>query len=131
MIGSIVDSFLYSLSDALDVDMPDLPVDDGAAKQSIVSANSANMFNDGKENLGNGIWEDEDARKFYEDLPDLRILVPDVFLDSQQSTSKEESTDKKEPEESTEEAEEAANFDEDDSQLNELDPSELVDEAME
>lgn len=111
--------------------MPDLPVDDGTAKQSIVSANSANMFNDGKENLGNGIWEDEDARKFYEDLPDLRILVPDVFLDSQQSASKEESTEKKDTEEHTEEIDEAANFDEDDSPLNELDPSELVDEAME
>ncbi|KAI8639204.1 armadillo-type protein [Parasitella parasitica] len=73
-----------TLSDALDVDMPDLPSDEAAAKQSIVSANTGNMFNDGKENLGNGIWEDDDARKFYEDLPDLRILVPDVFLDSQQ-----------------------------------------------
>ncbi|CAO3611378.1 unnamed protein product [Mucor fragilis] len=68
-----------TLSDALDADMPDLPTDEAAAKQSIVSANTGNMFNDGKENLGNGIWEDEDARKFYEDLPDLRILVPDVF----------------------------------------------------
>ncbi|OAD02083.1 hypothetical protein MUCCIDRAFT_74058 [Mucor lusitanicus CBS 277.49] len=76
-----------TLSDALDTDMPDLPTDEAAAKQSIVSANTGNMFNDGKENLGNGIWEDEDARKFYEDLPDLRILVPDVFLDSQQSSA--------------------------------------------
>lgn len=120
-----------TLSDALDMDMPDLPVDDGATKQSIVT-NSGNMFNDGKENLGNGIWEDEDARKFYEDLPDLRILVPDVFLDSQQTTSKEEQTEKKEVEEKQETEEvETANFEEDDAQLNELDPSELVDEAIE
>ncbi|KAL9560274.1 hypothetical protein MBANPS3_000001 [Mucor bainieri] len=76
-----------TLSDALDTDMPDLPTGDAAAKQSIVSANTGNMFNDGKENMGNGVWEDEDARKFYEDLPDLRILVPDVFLDSQQSSA--------------------------------------------
>lgn len=76
-----------TLSDALDLDMPDLPTDEAAAKQSIVSAHTGNMFNDGKENLGNGIWEDEDARKFYEDLPDLRILVPDVFLDSQHTSS--------------------------------------------
>ncbi|KAL7308473.1 mRNA decay protein [Mucor circinelloides] len=76
-----------TLSDALDLDMPDLPTDEAAAKQSIVSAHTGNMFNDGKENLGNGIWEDEDARKFYEDLPDLRILVPDVFLDSQRTSS--------------------------------------------
>lgn len=76
-----------TLSDALDIDMPDLPTDETASKQSIVSANTGNMFNDGKENMGNGIWEDEDARKFYEDLPDLRILVPDVFLDSQQASA--------------------------------------------
>ncbi|KAG2202111.1 hypothetical protein INT47_008083 [Mucor saturninus] len=117
-----------TLSDALDMDMPDLPVDDGTAKQSIVT-NSGNTFNDGKENLGNGIWEDEDARKFYEDLPDLRILVPDVFLDSQQSSIKEEQTDKKEAEEKQEEVEDIV--EEDDSQLNEMDPSELVDEAIE
>jgi regulator of nonsense transcripts 2 len=37
-----------SLSDALDKDMPDLPEDEGAAKQSIVSSGTANMFNEGK-----------------------------------------------------------------------------------
>lgn len=95
-----------TLSDALDADMPDLPTDEAAAKQSIVSANTGNMFNDGKENLGNGIWEDEDARKFYEDLPDLRILVPDVFLDSQQSSAA-----KTEDKEQDESAAAAANVD--------------------
>ncbi|KAI9361822.1 armadillo-type protein, partial [Pilaira anomala] len=124
-----------TLSDALDVDMPDLPTEDASAKQSIVSGNNSNMFNDGKDNLGNGIWEDEDARKFYEDLPDLRILVPDVFLDSQQPTNKEETTtDKKEPEENVEEDEPNANspttnLEEEDN--NDVDPSELVDEAIE
>lgn len=128
-------SILFSLSDALDVDMPDLPNEDASAKQSIVSGNNSNMFNDGKDNLGNGIWEDEDARKFYEDLPDLRILVPDVFLDSQQPTNKEETTtDKKEPEENVEEDElnansSTTNLEEEDN--NDVDPSELVDEAIE
>lgn len=115
--------------------MPDLPNEDASAKQSIVSGNNSNMFNDGKDNLGNGIWEDEDARKFYEDLPDLRILVPDVFLDSQQPTNKEETTtDKKEPEENVEEDELNANSSTtnlEDEDNNDVDPSELVDEAIE
>ncbi|KAG2228461.1 hypothetical protein INT48_003160, partial [Thamnidium elegans] len=136
-----------TLSDALDVDMPDLPADDGASKQSIVSANSGNIFNDGKDNSGNGIWEDEDGRKFYEDLPDLRILVPDVFLDSQQTTSKEEpstttttTADKNETDENVNTEEDESNGtlstdieenEDEDSNLNEMDPSELVDEAIE
>lgn len=128
--------------------MPDLPADDGATKQSIVSANSSNMFNDGsnKENLGNGIWEDEDARKFYEDLPDLRILVPHVFLESQQQTAKEESS-KEATEEANQESATATeteveesnvtspdtndNVGEEEGTNTEMDPSDMVDEAIE
>lgn len=145
-----------TLSDALDMDMPDLPADEGLEKQSIVSANTANMFNDGKENLGNGIWEDEDARKFYEDLPDLRILVPDVFLDSQQSSTSanaaatataaaanaEQKTEasaaaspkaaEDETAATTETEDSPMNMEEDESNLNDdMDLSEMVDEAVE
>lgn len=116
------------------MDMPDLPADEGLEKQSIVSANTGNMFNDGKENLGNGIWEDEDARKFYEDLPDLRILVPDVFLDSQQSSTAaanvEKSEDSPKPEDDQED-DSPMNMEEDDSNLNDMDLSDMVDEAVE
>ncbi|KAI9031872.1 armadillo-type protein [Phycomyces nitens] len=72
-----------TLAETLDVEMPDLPEDDNVAKVSIVSSGNNNAFADGKENNGNGAFEDEDARKFYEDLPDLRVLVPGVFLESQ------------------------------------------------
>lgn len=125
----------YSLSDALDVDMPDLPTDEAAVKQSIVSANTGNMFSDGKENLGNGIWEDEDARKFYEDLPDLRILVPDVFLDSQQQPKKEITAETEaELEAELEKKEEEEESGQDTSLLNDeemLDPADMVDGAIE
>ncbi|KAI8096391.1 armadillo-type protein [Halteromyces radiatus] len=79
-----------TLADGLDEEMPDLPEDEGVTKVSIVSTTSGSSFADGKETgLGNSVWEDDDARKFYEDLPDLRVLVPGVFLDSQTSTKKE------------------------------------------
>lgn len=88
-----------TLADALNEDMPDLPEDEAINKQSFMVSSSGNAFNnEGKEasNVGSqGMWEDEDARKFYEDLPDLRILVPDVFLENQAV--------KKEEEEETEE----------------------------
>ncbi|KAG2224950.1 hypothetical protein INT45_000071 [Circinella minor] len=71
-----------TLADALDLEMPELPEEEGVTRVSIVSAGAANAFSETKESLANGIWEDEDARKFYEDLPDLNVLVPGVFLES-------------------------------------------------
>lgn len=136
MVYIILNSTYCSLSDALDVDMPDLPTDEAATKQSIVSANTANMFSDGKENLGNGIWEDEDARKFYEDLPDLRILVPDVFLDSQQQPKKETTAETEaelEAELEKKDKEESSGQDtpvENDEEMM-LDPADIVEEAIE
>ncbi|KAI8373653.1 armadillo-type protein [Choanephora cucurbitarum] len=123
-----------TLSDALNEDMPDLPVDEATAKPSIVSASTANMFADGKENVSNGIWEDEDARKFYEDLPDLRILVPDVFLDSQQPAKKTE--DEKTEEEKIEEIEKEESVstpmtEEEEEEDDLMDPADMVDEAIE
>ncbi|KAG0174672.1 hypothetical protein DFQ30_003435 [Apophysomyces sp. BC1015] len=100
------------LADALDMEMPDLPEDEGMTKISIVSAGSGNTFSDSKDNVLSSIWEDDDARKFYEDLPDLRVLVPGVFLESQlqkKTGDEKESTDadmdKKKTEEEEEEAE--------------------------
>jgi regulator of nonsense transcripts 2 len=113
--------------------MPDLPADEAATKQSIVSANTSNMFSDGKENLGNGIWEDEDARKFYEDLPDLRILVPDVFLDSQQQPKKEMTAETEAELEAELEKNDQADSGQDTTILNDeemLDPVDIVDENM-
>jgi regulator of nonsense transcripts 2 len=70
------------MADALDVEMPELPDDDGTTKMSIISANGANTFSEDKDTVENGIWEDEDARSFYEKLADLKVLVPGVLLES-------------------------------------------------
>ncbi|KAI8377492.1 armadillo-type protein [Radiomyces spectabilis] len=93
-----------TLADALNMEMPELPEDEGVTKVSMVTAGPSNTFAEGKttvftivyafdnpqESTGNGIWEDDYARKFYEDLPDLRILVPGVFLDSENQRKAEE-----------------------------------------
>ncbi|KAG2176033.1 hypothetical protein INT44_000512 [Umbelopsis vinacea] len=72
-----------TMADALDVEMPELPDDDGTTKMSIISANGTNTFSeDNKDTVENGIWEDEDARSFYEKLADLKVLVPGVLLES-------------------------------------------------
>jgi regulator of nonsense transcripts 2 len=70
------------MADALDVEMPELPDDDGTTKMSIISSNGTNTFADDKDTVENGIWEDEDARSFYEKLADLKVLVPGVLLES-------------------------------------------------
>ncbi|CAO3671679.1 unnamed protein product [Umbelopsis ramanniana] len=71
-----------TIADALDVEMPELPDDDGTTKMSIISANGTNTFSEDKDTVENGIWEDEDARSFYEKLADLKVLVPGVLLES-------------------------------------------------
>ncbi|KAI9499281.1 armadillo-type protein [Zychaea mexicana] len=93
-----------TLADALDLEMPELPEEEGVTRVSIVSAGAAHAFSDTKESLANGIWEDEDARKFYEDLPDLHVLVPGVFLESNPSKKTDglgEGTEQNDKEETT------------------------------
>ncbi|KAK9768056.1 mRNA decay protein [Basidiobolus ranarum] len=81
-----------SLADGLDCDLPDLPEDEGTTKitesmiKEGVSANS-----DDKENTGNGIWSDEDARLFYESLIDLKLVVPGILLDVKKKKEDEKS----------------------------------------
>ena len=77
--------------------------------------------------MANGIWEDEDARKFYEDLPDLRVLVPGVFLDSQATKKVNEESEMANTESSTTEEQQTEDVEEED---NDVDASELVDKAL-
>ncbi|KAI9475926.1 MAG: armadillo-type protein [Benjaminiella poitrasii] len=123
-----------NLSDALDIDMPDLPADEVQTKQSIISMSTGSSFNDGKENTGNGIWEDDDARKFYEDLPDLRVLVPDVFFDSQPVKKETAETEKVEDEQNEEEDDTASSSsvsNEDGQEDDMADPADIVNEVIE
>ncbi|KAI8142032.1 armadillo-type protein [Fennellomyces sp. T-0311] len=115
-----------TLADALDLEMPELPEEEGVTRVSIVSAGSGNAFSDAKESVTNGIWEDEDARKFYEDLPDLRVLVPGVFLE-QNPAKKANEENATEP---VAEATTSTPTTEPDEEGDDVDASELVDKAL-
>ncbi|KAF1792340.1 Armadillo-type fold [Phytophthora cactorum] len=70
-----------SLADALDRDVPPLPVeekDDGSANGSILVWEGGDGA--GRELSRDGPFDDEATRSFYEDLPDLLELVPAVVL---------------------------------------------------
>ncbi|KAF8249872.1 ARM repeat-containing protein [Wilcoxina mikolae CBS 423.85] len=70
------------VADILGVEMPDLPDErnDEGAKDSIIREGSS-MFTAKGEESKSGIWEDEDQRRFYEDLVDLKGRVPAILLD--------------------------------------------------
>ncbi|KAK9466103.1 armadillo-type protein [Lipomyces arxii] len=71
------------LADALDENMPILLDDD--VKDQVGSGASFTFSRGGStvngENGNVGIWEDEDQKKFYEDLVDLRLRVPQEFFE--------------------------------------------------
>ncbi|KAF4035000.1 Up-frameshift suppressor 2 [Phytophthora infestans] len=70
-----------SLADALDRDVPPLPVeekDDGSRNGSILVWEGGDGT--GRELSRDGPFDDEATRSFYEDLPDLLELVPAVVL---------------------------------------------------
>lgn len=154
---------MFRLADALDLEMPELPEDEGVTRVSIVSAGSAHAFADAKvrkwsikessdsldiqDMLASGIWEDEDARKFYEDLPDLQVLVPGVFLESNPpkkietiDESKEEEETEQKPADNETPTEEKVNEEPppatstppatDDNDEPDVDPSELMEDAL-
>jgi regulator of nonsense transcripts 2 len=70
------------VSDILGVEMPDLKDErnDETSKDSIIREGSSMFANRGEESKS-GIWEDEDQRKFYEDLIDLKVRVPAILLE--------------------------------------------------
>ncbi|KAF3908233.1 hypothetical protein AA313_de0203976 [Arthrobotrys entomopaga] len=62
--------------------MPDLSDEDEVKESGEgMIRESGSMFKKGEEVAGNGMWEDEDQRRFYEDLIDLRARVPSILLD--------------------------------------------------
>ncbi|TGZ85719.1 ARM repeat-containing protein [Ascodesmis nigricans] len=83
-----------ALADALGVEMPELRDDkDEESKDSIIREGGS-MFN--REEGKSGIWEDEDQRRFYEDLVDLKIRVPPILLEDGKKKKQEgENTDPK------------------------------------
>lgn len=70
------------VSDILGVEMPDLPTDtdESGAGDSIIREGGSMFTARGEEGRA-GIWEDEDQKKFYEDLIDLKNRVPGILLE--------------------------------------------------
>ena len=70
------------LADALNVDMPDLKEKDSAANagDGTIGLVKAGEYLRGQSD-GSGIWEDEDERRFYENLIDLKDRVPGILLE--------------------------------------------------
>eukprot|EP00850_Spirogloea_muscicola_P011490 SM000071S21114 [mRNA] locus=s71:436824:443196:- [translate_table: standard] len=67
-----------SLAEALSKEMPALPEDSRTTR--IAGGLEANTPDASKDRVLEPSWDDEDSRIFYEDLPDLRVLVPAVLL---------------------------------------------------
>ncbi|CAB4424993.1 unnamed protein product [Rhizophagus irregularis] len=87
------DKFLQNvqvLADSLDLEMPDLPEDEGTTKISGTIIRDGSFTNEKEDIVTSSIWEDEDARSFYENLIDLKTLVPGVLLEVKSSSKKDD-----------------------------------------
>ncbi|XP_065347626.1 regulator of nonsense transcripts 2 [Cloeon dipterum] len=79
-----------SFCEILDEDMPELQVEDIARnEEQELKVSGVDIEEYTKESL---LWENEDTRNFYEDLPDLKAFVPSIlYKDSAQPTIQPES----------------------------------------
>lgn len=72
------------LADALSLEMPDLPTtdpDSPAADSMIRGIGTGPQQGRTEEFVPGGVWEDEEARRFYEDIIDLKDRVPPTLLE--------------------------------------------------
>ncbi|KAH0515625.1 Regulator of nonsense transcripts 2 [Microtus ochrogaster] len=96
-----------SLADLLDENMPDLPQDKPTPEEHGPGIDIFTPGKPGEYDLEGGIWEDEDARNFYENLIDLKAFVPAIlFKDNEKSqnkdANKDDSKEAKEPKDNKE-----------------------------
>uniref|UniRef100_A0A665UN37 MIF4G domain-containing protein n=1 Tax=Echeneis naucrates TaxID=173247 RepID=A0A665UN37_ECHNA len=86
-----------SLADLLDENMPELPQDKTVQEEHGPGIDIFTPGKPGEYDLEGGIWEDEDARNFYENLVDLKAFVPAIlFKDNEKSGQGKEKEDGKE-----------------------------------
>ncbi|XP_039617229.1 regulator of nonsense transcripts 2 isoform X2 [Polypterus senegalus] len=80
-----------SLADLLDENMPELPQDKTVQEEHGPGIDIFTPGKPGEYDLEGGIWEDEDARNFYENLIDLKAFVPAIlFKDNERSSQTKE-----------------------------------------
>ncbi|XP_030576016.1 regulator of nonsense transcripts 2 isoform X1 [Archocentrus centrarchus] len=85
-----------SLADLLDENMPELPQDKTVQEEHGPGIDIFTPGKPGEYDLEGGIWEDEDARNFYENLVDLKAFVPAIlFKDNEKSSQGKEKEDAK------------------------------------
>ncbi|XP_063304297.1 regulator of nonsense transcripts 2 isoform X2 [Pelobates fuscus] len=76
-----------SLADLLDENLPELPQDKPVPEEHGPGIDIFTPGKPGDYDLEGGIWEDEDARNFYENLIDLKAFVPAIlFKDNERSS---------------------------------------------
>ncbi|KAG8440022.1 hypothetical protein GDO86_005988 [Hymenochirus boettgeri] len=83
-----------SLADLLDENMPDLPQDKPAPEEHGPGIDIFTPGKPGDYDIEGGIWEDEDARNFYENLIDLKAFVPAILFKDNERSSQNKDTGK-------------------------------------
>ncbi|XP_019633451.1 PREDICTED: regulator of nonsense transcripts 2-like [Branchiostoma belcheri] len=95
-----------TLADLLDEDMPDLPEDDFKEEEE----GNVDIFlaiKGGEGEIGeNTLWEDEETRSFYENLPNLKEFLPAILFKDSEKKSKEQEAEADTPEDTVEALEE-------------------------
>uniref|UniRef100_A0A3B3CUM1 UPF2 regulator of nonsense mediated mRNA decay n=1 Tax=Oryzias melastigma TaxID=30732 RepID=A0A3B3CUM1_ORYME len=76
-----------SLADLLDENMPELPQDKTVQEEHGPGIDIFTPGKPGEYDLEGGIWEDEDARNFYENLVDLKAFVPAILFKDNEKIS--------------------------------------------
>lgn len=90
--------------------LPPLPTDSQKSESILIGSNNANLPQESDEALlaNGGKWEDEEERKFFEDIQDLKDFVPKSVLgiegDEMDKKEKELEREKLEQEKAAEEA---------------------------
>lgn len=76
-----------TLADMLDENMPELPLDKTIQEEHGPGIDIFTPGKPGEYDLDGGIWEDEDARNFYENMVDLKAFVPAILFKDNEKTS--------------------------------------------
>ncbi|KAL3204690.1 hypothetical protein MRX96_011670 [Rhipicephalus microplus] len=86
-------------ADVLDEDVPNLPLEEISTMETdAATLDVHNRFKGGELDGSSSLWEDEESRSFYENLPDLKAFIPGIlFKDSAQAATTSTVTTVEEP----------------------------------